>query len=51
MSYKELMPLHDYVTKTLGQKSVVIDADDLVANPGKPISVYRLFQMFHLLNS
>ena len=41
MSYKELMPLHDYVTKTLGQKSVVIDADDLVANPGKQPFITR----------
>ena len=27
---------HKYVTETLGQKSIIVDADDLLADPGRP---------------
>ncbi len=34
-SYAELEQLYDWVTKTKGQKTIVIEADDLQANPGQ----------------
>ena len=33
-SFKELEELHDYVTQSMKQKSVIIDSDDLQRDPG-----------------
>ena len=38
--YKELWELHEYVTKVLKQKSVVLDADDLKVNPEVTVRRY-----------
>ena len=38
-SYEGLVLMHDYVTNTLRQKSIIIDADDLQADPGMIIIV------------
>ena len=34
-NYTVMLQVHEYVTKTLGQKSVIVDADDLKQDPGK----------------
>ena len=39
-AFKELYDLYEYVTKELKQKSVVIDAEDLKANPKGIMSAY-----------
>ncbi len=33
-TYKELVELHEYVTTKLGQKSIILDADDMQREPG-----------------
>ncbi len=35
MDYEQSVKMHEYVTKTLGQKSIIVDADDLQADPGE----------------
>ena len=35
MGFKELWELHELVTTTLGQPSVVVDGDDLCTDPGE----------------
>ncbi len=35
--YDEYMWMYKYVTETLGQKSIIVDADDLQADPGKQV--------------
>ena len=34
MSYKQLVQMHQHVTDKLGQKSIIVDADDLQRDPG-----------------
>ena len=33
-SFKEMDEMHDYVTQSMKQKSVIIDSDDLQRDPG-----------------
>ncbi len=35
VSYKELCELHTLITETMKQPSIVVDADELLKNPGK----------------
>ena len=34
LSYEESVKMHEYATKTLKQKSIIIDADDIMRDPG-----------------
>ena len=34
-SFKEMEEMHDYVTRVMKQKSVIIDSDDLQRDPGR----------------
>ena len=34
LSYEESVKMHEYATKTLKQKSIIIDADDIIRDPG-----------------
>ncbi len=40
VSFKELVQMHGFVTKTLNQKSIIVDADDLLADPGSSLTWY-----------
>ncbi len=35
MDYELSVKMLDYVTKVLGQKAIVVEADDLQSDPGK----------------
>lgn len=37
----EVWLMYEYVTQTLGQKSVVVDADDLLEDPGRQLHLHR----------
>ena len=41
VSYKELHELHMLVTQTMKQPSIVVDADELLKNPGIRISLFN----------
>ena len=43
VSYKEMVELHELLTKTMGLPSLVVDADDLLENPGTFFSKRRKF--------
>lgn len=40
MSFEDIYHLHNYVTTVLGQKSIIIDADDVLNDPMKVYSKY-----------
>lgn len=44
VGFKEVAILFDYVTKDLGQEAIVIDSDDLVANPGRYMEEKMMWQ-------
>jgi len=40
VGFKELYQLYELVVNQLGQTPVIIDADDLLKQPGSPVTTY-----------
>ncbi len=49
-SYKAMLQLHEYVTNTLGQKSIIIDADELKEKPGTDGELSKSGSSLNLVN-
>ncbi len=51
-SYQAMLQLHEYVTETLGQKSIIMDADELKQNPGRAEnhSTFNIAYYFSVMN-